>query len=980
MSGPLRRAGRAVASVVGLVGLVAALPALLLTLVGNPLAGGLPTWAEAQTALADGWRPSDRFVVSVLALVLWALWAQLMGHLYAEVRAHRDRPEDGSGPVLPDVPRRRGPSRRLAGWLIGGIMVVGPFAPTAAFASPAPLPAVLVATQATTGPTPSQPAGVDVPAGPDMISEAAPAANPSTPAPEYVVHTWAESKDCLWNIAERFLGDPVRWHEIEDLNEDVAQPSGRKLGEDPRHWVYPGMVLRLPADATGPGLSVESAVSSVALAAPAKAPPPVRAPTGPPDQPAGVEATGWCFPGARARRCDPLPQTVAPQARLARTTPVPAPPAATVLSGPPSWAAGALVAAGPQDSAGHDTAGPRRALPAGPLLGVGGVVVAAGVAAEVRRRRRRQLARRRPHERLPELSFPAAAVARAVAYSPVEDVDWLGAELRLLVRRLGGAARARFEPTVVQYHGQQTIEVAMARSCGRPPEGWSGTAGSKVWTLETPSDMDELTKVAELPPCLPLLVSLGDQDEHGQVLLNLEASSAVGIVGDPGMVAALVRSLLWELAVSPLAERLTLLTLGVEAHDGEQMARWRPALDAEDMAATLRRDSAAVARSLGETGMASLTAARAEGEDSWPPTVAVVAAGHVTAELIEAAAGPGVVLVVAGGCPSDALEVHVAGGEVAIPSIGLVCVAQQLSEAVADGLRCLLAETTADPVPADRQVDEAVASADVVELREPWSPPAPRVLVRLLCPPAVEGAVRALTAQQLAGLAYLASHRRPTKGQVVSALWGDNAPGEKRWRDFLSELRSTMPDGLNVIPQVTDGVVATTDELGCDLDQLDWFLARAANHPEERVRCLEAATGLVRGVPFAHADPKARRFWRWVDVEHLGGRVFQQLAQAGYDLGRAHLDAGNPAAALQVANRLLPVCPLDPGLTEVLILAYEALGSPGAADSVFEAHDLAMIDACGYEGAGEATQLVIEQIRAARAGQTNGRRLTLVRD
>jgi len=625
-------------------------------------------------------------------------------------------------------------------------------------------------------------------------------------------------------------------------------------------------------------------------------------------------------------------------------------------------------------------------------------VIAAGIAAEVRRRRRRQLARRRPDERLPELTEPAAAAARAVAAAPVEDVDWLAAELRLLVRRLSGPARARFEPTVVQYHGQVTIEVALARSCGTPPEGWAANPGSKVWTLAAPHSPEELAEVTELPPCLPLLVSLGDQDEHGQVLLNLESSSAVGIVGEVAMVDGLVRSMLWELATSPLAEQLSLVTLGLDEPASSELTRWQAATDVDDLARTLRRDSTATARALEATGIPTLPAARAEGEDPWAPTVAVVAANLATREVLQAASGPGVVVIVAGGCPADALEVQVAAGEVAVPSIGLICVAQQLTRPAAENLESLLVDAAADPTAAAAAVEElhltdvtpapapappaagngtngydaagfdlVAEAADIVESARPWSPPTPRVLVRLLGPPAVEGAVKPVTAQQLSGLAYLATHKPTTKSQVLEAMWGDKPPGERRWRDFLSDLRSTIPDGITIVPQVADGVVATTEDLGSDVGQMEALLARAATHPQERTRCLKEATDLLRGVPFTPADPKARRYWRWVEMDYIDGRVFQQLAQAGHDLARIYLDAGDPQAAMTVANKLLSACSLDPGLTEVLMEAYAAMGSVGAAERVFEAHDAALVEACGYEGASEETRLVLERIRQAES-------------
>jgi nucleoid-associated protein YgaU/DNA-binding SARP family transcriptional activator len=223
---------RGVASLTAAIVLLLGVPLLLARLVGWPLPTSMPSANAFQQATQSGL--SDDVVINVLAVVIWVTWAQLVLAVAVETIAVFHGRQVGRIPVLPGL-------QITAARLVAGVlMVTSTLQPIRAQAAPLPNPIVAHVTASTLSAADQHrlefaSAGVQQVAGPDTRAS----------TPETVT---VQRHDSYWAIAERTLGDGLRWKEILDLNVERTLQDGTTISAD--GTLHSGWVLHLPTDAS----------------------------------------------------------------------------------------------------------------------------------------------------------------------------------------------------------------------------------------------------------------------------------------------------------------------------------------------------------------------------------------------------------------------------------------------------------------------------------------------------------------------------------------------------------------------------------------------------------------------------------------------------------------------------------------------------------------------------------------------------------
>ncbi|MGZ0146178.1 hypothetical protein ACXJJ3_03855 [Kribbella sp. WER1] len=244
-------------ALLAILAIVGGVPYVLLRFFGTPWPDSMPSKSMLFSEL------SIRTVLGIIAFFIWIAWLHfvvcLIAEAVAEIRGH------GLSPRVP----LGGGSQALARRLIGTVVLIaagagvslpvasavttsGPVAPTAVTSRHS-------AQESTASQFRQTEASSKILSGSNQQAKKTTTGVRTNHDHQGQVIKYTEVRpphgrnyDCLWDIAERHLGDGRRYKEIYDLNKNKLQPDGRRLTNP--DLIMPGWQVRLPADAKGPGV------------------------------------------------------------------------------------------------------------------------------------------------------------------------------------------------------------------------------------------------------------------------------------------------------------------------------------------------------------------------------------------------------------------------------------------------------------------------------------------------------------------------------------------------------------------------------------------------------------------------------------------------------------------------------------------------------------------------------------------------------
>lgn len=900
---------------------------------------------------------SDRAVFAVLTAAVWIVWAAFTCSVFVElVSVVR-------GIEAPHI-SLAGPIQRAASGLVATLVIAASInhATSAMAASALPTSA---------GPRPQHPTASLSLASTVRTIDAPVHRVPASAAPNEVANVMVAEVltvspgDTPWSLAERHLGDGMRWRELWDMNRTTEQPDGR-LWSDPE-TVRPGWNLRLPmasAVVSGTHVVVEGDtlwdIAAAELGDGRRFPEIYNANQGV-EQPDGEHLSNpdlilpsWrlTIPTDAASPIASTPPVFEDDAPPVAVTPVPsitpAPSTATPVATAPvvavtslsgststlSWPPPATVRASPD------------AKPAGRsielLAGLGGsLVLATGLGARIMVLRRRRLSRGGAAAPLSKRSADTATAVMRAGDMPL--VQWAAHHISSLVANLppgyvtGG-------PQAVELSVESGIEVLWDRQQPAAPSPWTTADGGWAWRLAY--DEDAPTPDADLPAAMPALVTIGTRDGR-QLLIDLEAFGTIAVSGPDDRVDAFLRSVALELAAGDDLADAYVYTVGVEVAD-VGLSRLQ-AVAADDAARHLASARRSVGESMRVVGFDNTFEARLGSTPPIEASVAIVGRGVEGGDAVEAAPRSSTAVVIASAKSNAPCRIKLANdGTARIEPLGidfvLVGVTVETSTVINEALSEL--ETiAAAPVDSVSPVEDAIEeSPGTIVVREGEVPEEietkadclnPPILVKVLGVPRVPQRPN-LGRRELIATVVLACHGKPISADLIQdALYGDEPIKPKTLWNVIASTRATLgefDDGTAVMPETdrTRSQVGLDRRVVTDVGVLRSAERMARCDGSESLAALVAAHELIEGPPFDACG------YTWAIDGRIADECAATIESATARVVELALDDGNVECARAAVRRGLRALPDCESIVRARIETELAAGSSASALAAYE--------------------------------------------
>ncbi|MGW3312062.1 LysM peptidoglycan-binding domain-containing protein [Streptomyces sp. NPDC001073] len=356
--------------------------------------------------------------------------------------------------------------------------------------------------------------------------------------------------DYLSQIAQDELGDGNAWPRLFAASRDTPQPHGLPVITDP-DVIYAGQQITVLDVSSGRHTPPRDGDSGDEAGGTGTTPPAPGA-TAVPKAPSSVPSDIPSGRGGQETGSPSVPASAAPTPHSA-TSPSATGPASAGVPGSASSTAATSQTPVPTPAGSQLTL--RTVLGAGALL-------AAAITGALALRRTLQRRRRKPGETITIASETSSAEAQLAAAAEPGGADRLNAALRTMAHQLAAEGTgADMPPLRAARRGAHSVDVLPEDLAQQPQAPFTaGQAG--WWTLPSDTALLDEESALQVPAPYPGLATIGSTESGDLLLLNLTRVPALLLNGTPADIAEVCVSLALELAMSPWASDVEIITLG----------------------------------------------------------------------------------------------------------------------------------------------------------------------------------------------------------------------------------------------------------------------------------------------------------------------------------------------------------------------------------------------------------------------------------